>query len=168
MPDSPSRIVPVRPTISFWPSTEKVTAGSVGARAAPMRPAVVQSTSSSSLAATVMTAAVANVPAVPRRTIGVAAPRNRRMPMCMPPLKRITISATTAIRSTVRIDTSSWRSGKSSDTTAAPSRNNAGAGTGNPLVTRMEINASENPPARMRRISPKSEISLTAPETLGA
>ena len=34
-PDSPFRIVPVRPRISRPPSTENVTAGSVGASAAP-------------------------------------------------------------------------------------------------------------------------------------
>ena len=41
-PDSPSRIVPVRPRISRSPSTENITAGSVGATAAPSRPAVSQ------------------------------------------------------------------------------------------------------------------------------
>ncbi len=40
-PDSPLRIVPVRPRISRPPRTEKVTAGSVGARAAPIRPLVI-------------------------------------------------------------------------------------------------------------------------------
>ena len=43
MPASPSRIVPVRPLSSRRPSTAKVTAGSVGAIAAPTRPATVQS-----------------------------------------------------------------------------------------------------------------------------
>jgi hypothetical protein len=41
-PDSPSRIVPERPRTSRLPSTENITAGSVGARAAPRMPAVVQ------------------------------------------------------------------------------------------------------------------------------
>ena len=41
-PDSPSRIVPVRPPTSRLPSTENMTAGSVGASAAPRIPAVVQ------------------------------------------------------------------------------------------------------------------------------
>ena len=42
-PDSPSRIVPERPSTSFPARTENVTAGSVGARAAPIRRATVQS-----------------------------------------------------------------------------------------------------------------------------
>ena len=41
-PDSPSRIVPDRPSTSLPASTEKVTAGSVGASAAPIRRATVQ------------------------------------------------------------------------------------------------------------------------------
>ena len=41
-PDSPSRIVRLRPSISRAPSTENITAGSVGATAAPSRPAVSQ------------------------------------------------------------------------------------------------------------------------------
>ena len=41
-PDSPSRIVPVRPPTSRRPSTENITAGSVGASAAPRMPAAVQ------------------------------------------------------------------------------------------------------------------------------
>jgi len=42
MPASPSRIVPVLPRISRAPKTENVTAGSVGAIAAPTRPASTQ------------------------------------------------------------------------------------------------------------------------------
>ena len=160
MPDSPSRIVPVRPTTSRRPSTENVTAGSVGASAAPMIPAVVQSTSSSSFAATAITPAVANVPTVPSRMIGVAAALKRRRPMCMPPLKRITTRATTAIRSTVRIGRCSRSSGKRSERTAAPSRKSAGAGTGSREVSWIEKSASEKPPATTSRIRPKSEISL--------
>ncbi len=39
-PDSPSRIVPVRPAISWRPITENMIAGSVGASAAPSTPDV--------------------------------------------------------------------------------------------------------------------------------
>ena len=42
-PDSPSRIVPERPSTSLPASTENVTAGSVGASAAPIRSETVQS-----------------------------------------------------------------------------------------------------------------------------
>ena len=55
-PDSPSRIVPVRPPISRRPSTENITAGSVGASAAPRIPAVVQPKSNSQCAASAISA----------------------------------------------------------------------------------------------------------------
>ena len=42
-PASPSSVTPERPLISRWPSTENITAGSVGASAAPMTPAVIHS-----------------------------------------------------------------------------------------------------------------------------
>ncbi len=42
-PDSPSRIVPERPSTSLPARTENVTAGSVGASAAPIRSDTVQS-----------------------------------------------------------------------------------------------------------------------------
>ena len=45
-PDSPSRIVPERPCTSFPASTENVTAGSVGASAAPISPATIHGRSS--------------------------------------------------------------------------------------------------------------------------
>ena len=45
-PDSPSRIVPVRPPTSLRPKTENITAGSVGASAAPSSAAVSQLKSS--------------------------------------------------------------------------------------------------------------------------
>ena len=51
-PDSPSRIVPLRPPTSRLPSTENMTAGSVGASAAPRMPAVVQQKPKSACAAT--------------------------------------------------------------------------------------------------------------------
>ena len=49
------------------------------------------------------TAAVTSVPATPSQTVAPAAERNRRRPMCMPPSKRITASATVTICSTVGI-----------------------------------------------------------------
>ena len=52
-PDSASRIVPVRPETSRRPSTENMTAGSVGAIAAPISPDVIHEKSSSQCAASV-------------------------------------------------------------------------------------------------------------------
>ena len=68
-----------------------------------------------------------NVPTTPRLTIGQNDSRNRVTPMSMPPSNRITISATDATRSTVRIETSSDE--ETSEAIAAASRNGAAAGT---------------------------------------
>ena len=64
-PDSPSRIVPERPRTSLPARTEKVTAGSVGASAAPINPDTIQERSSATWAATAISAAVPNVPRTP-------------------------------------------------------------------------------------------------------
>ncbi len=69
-PDSPSRIVPLRPPTSRFPSTENITAGSVGESAAPSSHEVVQLKSSSECAATATSAAVRNVPTMPSIAIG--------------------------------------------------------------------------------------------------
>src|ERR671930_1200322 len=161
-PDSPSRIVPVRPPISRLPSTENITAGSVGASAAPRMPAIVQSKPKSAWAKTAITAAVANVPTTPSDVIGNAAPRKRRQPTCMPPSKRITISATTPIRSTLWIEITVSRPGKTSDATAATTRKSAGAGTGNRSVSLYVPSAPKTPAATTRTIVPNSWSSLTA------
>ena len=145
-PDSPSRIVPVRPPISRPPSTENITAGSVGASAAPRIPAVVQPKPNSVWAKTAITPAVAKVPSTPSTVIGTAATRgSAASPTCMPPSKRITISATTAIRSTSTVD-SSDRPGQMSEATAAATRKSAGGGTGKNSVSLCAPSASEERP----------------------
>ena len=65
-----------------------------------------------------------SVPTTPSTPIGTIARRKRRQPMCMPPSKRITISATTPIRSTVLM------CGMATGIASAISRNSAGAGIG--------------------------------------
>ena len=69
-PDSPSRIVPLRPPTSRLPSTENITAGSVGASAAPSSHEVVQLKSSSECAATATSAAVSERPDDAEHEIG--------------------------------------------------------------------------------------------------
>ena len=88
-PASPSSVVPERPPISRRPSTENMTAGSVGASAAPTTPASFQSMPSSQCAAPASTPAVMNVPTSPSDMIGPADARKRRQPMSMPPLNNI-------------------------------------------------------------------------------
>ena len=94
-PDSPSRIVSVRPSISRSPRTENMTAGSVGATAAPIRPAVIQPIPSAQWAKPATSPAIAKVPGRPSSTTGTAAARKRRRPIDAPPSKRITTSAPT-------------------------------------------------------------------------
>ena len=104
-PDSPSRIVPERPRISRLPKTENVTAGSVGASAAPIEPGqrpvepeqpVAQPPRASPRSRTCRR----------RRARGSGPPscRKRRRPMWRPPSKRIRIRATVVIRSTSTIE----------------------------------------------------------------
>src|SRR4029079_10355516 len=165
-PDSPFRIVPLRPAISRPPSTENITAGSVGATAAPRIPAVVQSKPNSVWAKTAITPAVANVPTTPSTLIGTIDSRNLGQPTCMPPSKRITTSATTAIRSTSTVD-SSDRPGQMSDATAAAPRNGAGGGTGKNSVSLWAASAARNAPETTSTTRPKSVSSLTADTLAG-
>ncbi len=158
-PDSPFRIVPVRPRISRPPSTEKVTAGSVGASAAPSIPLVIQERSKSTCAAAAINAAEANVPRTPSERIGTAELRKRPQPMSSPPSKRITIRATTPIRSTVTKEISSWIRGTRSEITAAATRKSAALGIASRSVIARPYSARETPPATTSTIRPKSPIS---------
>ena len=121
----------MRPPTSRRPSTENITAGSVGAIAAPRSHAIVQPKPNIECAASATSPAVANVPTTPSTEIGTAERRKRRQPTFIPPSNRITISATTPMRSTVLIDSRSPSAGKTSEATAAAIRKIAGAGTGN-------------------------------------
>ena len=162
-PASPSRIVPERPPTSrLLPSTENMTAGSVGASAAPMMPEIVQLKPSAKWAKTAIRPAVAKVPRTPRTVIGHAEARKRRQPICMPPSKRMTTMATTPIRSTVRMETCSPIPEKTSETIAAATRKIPGAGIGTRSVSFVESSASVSPAATMRTISPNWPISVTA------
>ena len=122
-------------------------------------PAVAQPKSKSTCAATAMSSAVANVPTVPSTPIGTNEARKRRQPTCMPPSKRMTISATTPIRSTSLIDSASASDGNMSDATAAASRKTAGAGIGRYEVSLLATTASETPPATTSTTVPKALIS---------
>ena len=167
-PDSPSRMVPERPPTSRFPRIENMTAGSVGARAAPRIHATVQLKSKSVWANTAITPAVAKVPKIPSTVIGTAAARIRRHPTSMPPSKRMTIRATTPIRSTVRTEMCSESAGTRSDASAAASRKIAGDGMAIRSVSFVERRASEKPVATTRTISPKSMSSVIAPHLFSA
>src|SRR5262245_38773035 len=139
-----------------------MTAGSVGASAAPTIQAAVQPKSKNVYAARAITAAVPNVPSTPRSEIGTIAPRKRRQPTCIPPSNRITISATTPIRSTSRIESACSSRGKKSDPIVEASRNSAGAGTGNHSVSLLRPIAARKAAETTRTIRPKLVISDTA------
>ena len=78
------------------------------------------------------------MPSTPSERIGTAALRKRRQPMSMPPSKRITISATTPIRSTVTNETASPRLGTTSDAAAEATRNRAALGIASRCVSPAE------------------------------
>jgi len=82
--------------------------------------------------------------------------------MSIPPLKRITIKATTAILSTVLIGTASYTPGQMSETAAAASKNIAGAGTGTRSVSFVDSTASAKPVVTTRTMLAKSMISVMA------
>ena len=137
-----------------------MTAGSVGASAAPSRPLVIHEKPSSQCAAAATSAAVANVPSTPSETIGTSATRAWCQPIRMPPSSRITIKARTPIRSTVTNEIASPKLGTMSDTAAAASRKSAALGIANRSVSVRPKRASMNPDATTRMISPKSAISF--------
>src|SRR5581483_3436580 len=149
----------VRPVTSRSPKTENITAGSVGATAAPTRPEVVQPRPNARCTNAATTPAVANVPATPRDAIGVAATRKRRQPIDDPPLKRITIRAIVAIRSTVEIETASDE--ETSEAIAAASRKNAGAGIEIRAETFEVRSAAESAAETSSRARPKLVTSCT-------
>ena len=153
-PDSPSRIVPERPRTALPLSTENITAGSVGASAAPTMPATIQGSPSSQCASTATSAAVAKVPSTPSERTGMALRRIRFQPMCMPPSNRITTSATVAMRPTVCSEIALPSRGQRSDAPAATARKIAGAGTRSSCVSFVEASASRNPPATTSMIAP--------------
>jgi hypothetical protein len=158
-PDSPCRMVPLRPLTSRCPSTENTTAGSVGASAVPSSNAAHQSSPNRVWASAASAAAVTKVPATPTQTTGPAAWRNRRQPICIPPSNKITASATVTTRWTVVTDT--WpKAGMRSEASAAATRKIAGAGTRIRSLTRLDSTAAVMATATTNMISAKCSTSL--------
>ena len=158
-PDSPSRIVPVLPEISRSPSTENITAGSVGAIAAPSRPEVTQASPNAQCANAATRPAVANVPSTPSEAIGRREGRRRRQPIDEPPSNRITIRATVAIRSTVWIERT--REGQRSEARAAATRKSAADGIDVRALSFDASNAADSAPETTRMVRPKLVRSCT-------
>jgi hypothetical protein len=72
------------------------------------------------------------------------------------------ISATTAMRSTSRIESASPSRGQTSEASAAASRKKAAVGTRSRSLSLFEKSASVSAPATTRTIAPKSVTSSTA------
>jgi hypothetical protein len=160
-PDSPSRMVPLRPGTSRRPSTENTTAGSVGASAVPTSSAARQSRLNRAWASTARAAAVTKVPATPTQTTAPAALRNRRQPMCIPPSNKMTTKATDTTRWTVVTD--SWpKDGTRSEATAAARRKIAGAGIRVRSLIRFDSTAAVMAAPTTSTSSAKCSISLIA------
>src|SRR4051812_32539289 len=165
-PDSPSRSVPERPEISRRPSTEKTTAGSVGASAAPMSSAVRQSNPKIRWAAMARAPAVTTVPATPSHTTAVAAVRMRPQPMCMPPSKRINASAIVTMRWSTTMERPPSR-GTTSDAIAARIRKSAGVGTWIRSARRFEPTATSTANATNSVVTAKGTMSCTRESSPG-
>src|SRR6478752_122675 len=161
-PDSPSRMVPDRPMISRRPSTENTTAGSVGDNAVPINNAVGQANPNRTCPATATATAVTTVPATPSHTTAPAAARNRRHPTCMPPSKRMNTNATVTISSSTSTGTDR-NPGNTVPHTAAAIRNNAGAGTCNRSLTRLDNTANNTPADSTATTAPNPVSTSTTP-----
>ena len=111
-------------------------------------------------AATAAAAAVTNVPATPIHTVAVAAVRNFRQPMCIPPSNRMNASATLTTRWTVP-SLSRPKPGNRSDAAAANTRKNAGAGIRSRSLTRFDSTAAvpTSPMSKMAR--PNDSVPVT-------
>ena len=100
--------------------------------------------------------------ATPSERIGTAAARKRRQPMCSPPSKRITISATTAIRSTVTNEIASCEAtGQTSEATAAASEEERGARDRSRSASSAEERGREKP-GRRRRGRPRRSLTISS------
>ena len=150
----------MRPPTSRRPSTENTTAGSVGDSAVPSSRASFQPRPNRTCAATAAAAAVTNVPATPIHTVAVAAVRNFRQPMCIPPSNRMNASATLTTLCTVP-SLSRPKPGNRSDATAANTRKNAGAGIRSRSLTRLDSTAAvpTSPMSKMAR--PNDSVPVT-------
>jgi hypothetical protein len=120
--------VPLRPSTSCCPSTEKTTAGSVGATAVATSADEYQSRWTPRWRNNATPRAVTKVPSTPITAIGRMAVRNRDTPIPMPPSNRMNTSATVTMRSTVATG-GVCRDGTTWTATAAATRRSAGAGT---------------------------------------
>ena len=126
------------------------------------RPAVVQrEVEAAQWAASATSPAVANVPSTPsesdraRRRCGSA-----RQPISMPPSKRITISATTPIRSTSRIESASCRAREEVGGDRRGDEEERRAGIASRSVSSRSSRArARSPPATTSTIVPKVAIS---------
>lgn len=164
-PDSPSRSTPVRPVISRRPSTEKTTAGSVGASAVPSSSAVRQS-NLNRWAATASRAAVAKVLATPIHATAPALGRKRLHPMFMPPLNSSTTSATVTAFCTAMMGGRPSH-GHRSDATAATSRRNARAGMRVRSLSRLDNTATSVATATASNTRLNDSTPCTAAPSLG-
>ena len=127
-PDSPFKMMPLRPETSRWPRTENTTAGSVGATAVATSSETYQASPNAKCTSSAPANTVKNVPSTPTTAIGAAADRNRAQPMFMPPSNKMQTRATVTTRSTACCE-GPCRAGMTLTAMAAPTRNSAGEGS---------------------------------------
>ena len=159
-PDSPSRMMPLRPEISRRPRTENTTAGSVGATAVATSTETYQARPNAMWASRAPAATVRNVPSTPTTAIGAAAERNRDQPMCMPPSNKM------QTRATVTTSSTAWRggacrAGMTLTATAAPTRTSAGEGIRSHSVRRFDSTATSPTAPASSTITANGSVSVT-------
>ena len=158
-PDSPSRMVPLRPAISRCPRTENTTAGSVGATAVATSTRDVPGQAERECTSTAPAATSGTCRARRRQRSGPAADRNRAQPMCMPPSNRMQTSATVTTRSTA-CRGGACRTGTTFTATAAATRTSAGAGSLTRSVRRFDSTATSPTAALSRTTSANGSVSV--------
>ncbi len=154
-PDSPSSSVPLRPSTSRSPRTEKTTAGSVGATAVATRQATYQSRPTAKCASSATPSTVRKVPTTPTRAMGRTAVRKVGQPMLMPPSNRISISAMLTTSSTA-VAGGRCRPGTTAATTAAAASISPGAGIRSVRVSRLDTSATRITPADATAVAAKA------------
>src|SRR3954454_10131729 len=159
-PDSPSRIVPLRPATSRPLRTENTTAGSVGARAVPRSRDERPSNPKTPWASSASPAAVTTVPITPIHNTGPSEGRRRRQPRFIPPSRRMTTSATVTIRPFIS-GLNRPSAGQTSEASAAPTRNSAGAVTGMTRLIRLPTRATRTARLTSRMATPNRIESST-------
>ena len=165
-PDSPSRMVPLRPSTWRRPSTEKTTVGSVGASAVATSSETYQLNPKAACSRAAPAMAVRKVPATPTIAMGARAVRKRLQPIRMPPSKSTHTRATVTTRLTV-LWSGACTTGTTSTASAAAMKTSAGSGILIRSVARLDTTAAKPTAAVSRTSAPNVSVSVIGHSGIG-